>query len=53
MSSDMTCPFCAEPDFDELGLAYHLAVYCAAYAFALKEFYAEREQRYAKETHNA
>lgn len=48
--ADMTCPFCEEADFDEIGLCLHLSMHCPAYDRACRRTSDEVERRQSRPT---
>lgn len=45
--ADLTCPFCGEEDFDDVGLALHLGMHCPKYDNACRRASDVAERRAA------
>ena len=46
--SEMTCPFCEETDFDDIGLCLHLSMHCPTYDRACRRTSDEVERRQSR-----
>ena len=45
MAESLTCPFCNEDDFDDIGLCFHLSMHCRAYDRACRRASDEADRR--------